>query len=72
MKFSGVDVHSAGRSLFQPPPHPGAREEAEVQTYPSGDNSAERRVFCFSKPAHSHRMLVDVLLRWPSYCLNGF
>ncbi len=81
IKFSGVDVHTAGRSIF----HPRLRFLSHIsqkgdwgapihhsQTYLRADNSAERKVLCFSKPTHSHRILVDALLRWPSYCLNGF
>lgn len=81
INFSGVDVHTAGRSIF----HPRLRFLSHIsqkgdwgapihhsQTYLRADNSAERKVLCFSKPTHSHRILVDALLRWPSHCLNGF
>lgn len=81
MRFSGVDVHTAGRAIFHPRlrflTHIRQRGDwgAQIhhnQTYLRADNSAERRVLCFSKAAHNHGILVDALLRWPSYCLNGF
>lgn len=69
IKFSCVDVDTAGRSVSHPPPQTSQRCS---QTYLPGSNTTERKVFCFSEPTHRRSIPLDALLRWPSYCLNGF
>lgn len=74
IEFSGFDAHGAGGSIFPSPSHVPVTHQAARgdRGAPIQHSPTSLRADNYSKPASSHRILVDALLRWPSPCLNGF